>query len=349
MKKVFALVMVLALAMSCVAASAAVWPNGSPTVYVGYGAGGGTDTAVRPVIAEMEKIMGEKILVTNLPGANSSIACDQVLASAHDGYSMFATGTGGFGSFAVNEYSTSTWVDWISFHPYTGCAAIITTPSSSLNNIDDVKEYLSNPSNSVAIGALGNGPHTQLTVILGALGYEAPNYALFGSCADAAVAVLAGEAPLGVVSMSAAIDFLNKGDLQAIAVTSPEPFTFATGETAESITTLVEGTENVPMLLETWPIMIPRDTPAEIVEAFTAAFNEAMESETIKEFADSMAYTIVAYTGEDADRFLAYAISGYSWAIYGSDNSKKNPADLGIPTTEEFNWDEVKLQCKDYQ
>ena len=53
MKKLFALVLSLVLVLGCASAMAEVWPNGTPNVYVGYGAGGGTDTAVRPVVAAM--------------------------------------------------------------------------------------------------------------------------------------------------------------------------------------------------------------------------------------------------------------------------------------------------------
>jgi tripartite-type tricarboxylate transporter receptor subunit TctC len=42
-------------------ASAKLWPKTQPVVYVGFGAGGGTDTAVRPVIAKMEEYLGETI------------------------------------------------------------------------------------------------------------------------------------------------------------------------------------------------------------------------------------------------------------------------------------------------
>ena len=86
---------------SAPATSDKVWPDGTPTVYVGYGAGGGTDTAVRPVVAAMAEYLGENINVTNMEGANSSVACDYVLGEAHNGYNLFATGTGGFSSFPV--------------------------------------------------------------------------------------------------------------------------------------------------------------------------------------------------------------------------------------------------------
>ena len=115
MKKLF--VLALALMLGCTAAMAAVFPS-TPTVYIGYGAGGGTDTAVRPVVAEMAKYLGETINCVNMAGANSAVACDYVLKQPHDGTSMFATGTGGFSSYPIYAYSKSSWQDWISFHPY---------------------------------------------------------------------------------------------------------------------------------------------------------------------------------------------------------------------------------------
>ena len=100
MKKLLALVLALMLVLGCASAMAAVFPA-PPTVYVGYGAGGGTDTAVRPVVAAMAAYMGETINCVNMEGANSSVACDYVLGQPHDGTSMFATGTGGFSQAQV--------------------------------------------------------------------------------------------------------------------------------------------------------------------------------------------------------------------------------------------------------
>ena len=103
MKKLVALAMGLALVFTgSTAAMAGVFDNGTPTVYIGYGAGGGTDTAVRPVVAEMANYLGENINCVNMEGANSAVACDYVLEQPHDGYSMFATGTGGFSSYPIS-------------------------------------------------------------------------------------------------------------------------------------------------------------------------------------------------------------------------------------------------------
>ncbi|MDO4546921.1 MAG: tripartite tricarboxylate transporter substrate-binding protein [Clostridia bacterium] len=347
MKKLFALMLALTMVLSCAAASAAIWPNGTPTVYIGYGAGGGTDTAVRPVVAAMSEYLGETINCVNMEGANSAVACDYVLSQPHDGYTFFATGTGGFSSYPIYNYSTSGWGDWISFHPYSGPAVVFSNPSSGITTVEELYAYLAQ-GNNFGIGAYGNGPHTQFEAITAAAGQPAPQYALFGSCNDAGVATIAGDVQVGAASLSAVIDYINSGLLTPIFVTCADAFEF-TGGTTPSVTTLIEGTEGIPNLNETWPIMIPRDTPEEIVAALTEAFNAAIETEAVKEFAASKGYTIIGLTGEEADQFMSYSISGYSWTLYNAGLGEGNPADYGIPTLEEYDWDTLKLTVADYQ
>ena len=139
MKKLF--VLALALMLGCTAAMAAVFPS-TPTVYIGYGAGGGTDTAVRPVVAAMADYLGETINCVNMEGANSAVACDYVLEQPHDGTSMFATGTGGFSSYPIYAYSTSSWQDWISFHPYSGPAVVFANKDAGVTNTQELFDYL---------------------------------------------------------------------------------------------------------------------------------------------------------------------------------------------------------------
>ena len=346
MKKLF--VLALALMLGCTAAMAAVFPS-TPTVYIGYGAGGGTDTAVRPVVAEMAKYLGETINCVNMAGANSAVACDYVLKQPHDGTSMFATGTGGFSSYPIYAYSKSSWQDWISFHPYSGPAVVFANKDAGVTNTEELFKYLAS-GKKFGVGAYGNGPHTQFEAICAARGVSAPEYSLFGSCADTAVGCIAGDVMVGAGSLSSVIDYLNGGMLVPIFVTCATPFTFSgVGITAPSVTTVVPGTDGIPNLNETWPIMIPRDTPPEIVKALTEAFNAAIKTEAVKKFAAEKGFNIIGLTGEEADKFLSYSISGYSWTLFNAKLGEGNPADFGIPTLKDYNWDTVKLTCPTYK
>nr|HPK07864.1 hypothetical protein [Aminivibrio sp.] len=74
---IIAVVLIAALALGGTAFAAdKIWPKGTPTVIVGFGAGGGTDTSVRPMVALMSKYLNETINVANMPGAASAVAAE---------------------------------------------------------------------------------------------------------------------------------------------------------------------------------------------------------------------------------------------------------------------------------
>lgn len=321
-----------------------VWPDATPTVTIGFGAGGGTDTAVRPVVAEMEKYLGETINVLNQDGGASAVAATNVLNKEHDGYSMFATGSGAFAGFGVNDTSDTTWVDWESFHAFIGPAAIVVNPDGDIKSMDDLKDYLSQGTQNFAIGSFGNGPHVQTEAILQLLGIDSVNYMTLGSCRDAGVSVVSGDAEVAIGSFSALIDFVNAGELDALCVTTEDGWELNNGETLPSITTLVDGAEDIPQLCETWPIMIPRDAPQEIIAKVEEAFNHALTTDAAKKFAEETGYVIVGYTGEEADKFYATQTAAYSWVQYDAGLVDISPEDLDLPRLEDFDWEVEKAK-----
>ena len=66
----------------------------------------------------------------------------------------------------------------------------------------------------------------------------------------------------------------------------------------------------------------------------------------MKEFAASKGYTIIGLTGEEADKFLSYSISGYAWTLFNAGLGEGNPADYGIPTLEEYDWEALKANVQ---
>src|SRR5690606_23974517 len=59
-----------------------------------FAAGGGSDAVARPLGHEMEKILGQPIVIENKPGANGLIANQQVADAPADGYSLLLAAAG---------------------------------------------------------------------------------------------------------------------------------------------------------------------------------------------------------------------------------------------------------------
>ena len=64
------------------------WPAKPIRVVVGYAAGGGNDVIIRLMAPELQKGLGQPIVVENKPGAQSIIAAEAVARASPDGYTL---------------------------------------------------------------------------------------------------------------------------------------------------------------------------------------------------------------------------------------------------------------------
>ena len=323
-----------------------IWPRTTPTVVVGFGAGGGTDTSVRPVVAKMQEYLGETINVVNMPGASSAVAAEHVLAAPADGYTMFATGSGPMSIFRVMDLSKTSWRDWIGWHPFVGPAALLVRPDSNIKTFDDAIRAMKAKTLNFAISGYGVGPHVLAEAVFAIAGVQKVNYVTSGSCRDSAVNTISGEADIAMCTFSAAVDFVKAGQLVALAVTAKEPYNIPGKPAIPAITAALKGSDDVPLLSETWPILIRRDTPKPMLDKLTEAFQWAIKQPEIVQYAEKMALSVAGYYGEEADRFLSISEAGYAWTVHGAGMSKTSPAEFGIPKLSEWNWDAQKATIK---
>ena len=70
------------------AAQAQSYPDKPIRIIVGYAAGGGNDIIVRVMQPEMQKGLGQPVIVENKPGAQSIIAAETVARAPADGYTI---------------------------------------------------------------------------------------------------------------------------------------------------------------------------------------------------------------------------------------------------------------------
>lgn len=323
------------------AQSEKLWPKATPVVTVGFGAGGGTDTAVRPILVKMGEYLGETINVVNMDGASSAIAAEHVLSQPADGYNMFATGSGPLSGFRVMGTSSTSWRDWISWHPFNGPAVLLVKDDSPIHTFEEAMKAIKEEDLNFGISGFGVGPHVLIEVIFQIAGVPSPNYVTAGSCRNAAIALYAGEIDIAMCTFSSVIDFVKAGQLKALVVTTANPYT-VDDINIPSITDLLEGSENVPLLSETWSVLIRRETPQNIIDQLNEAFLWAIEQPEIKKFADTKALNIVGYYGGEADKFLSFSEAGYSWALYDSGLAEKSPEDFAIPKLTDWDWEKEK-------
>ena len=100
-------------AMLSFAPAHAQWkPNKPINLIVPWAAGGSTDQVTRITAAEIEKVLGQKIVVVNQPGASGSIGTKNAWEAPKDGYTWTAGAAqdlGAYQSLGMLDVSIKDW------------------------------------------------------------------------------------------------------------------------------------------------------------------------------------------------------------------------------------------------
>jgi tripartite-type tricarboxylate transporter receptor subunit TctC len=87
--------------MFCSAAQAQVWPAKPIRLLVPFAPGGSSSIVARSVAVEMEKGLGQPIIIDNRPGGGGNVAMQEAARAEPDGYTLII---GHIGTLAVNPF-----------------------------------------------------------------------------------------------------------------------------------------------------------------------------------------------------------------------------------------------------
>ncbi|HEY0438510.1 MAG TPA: tripartite tricarboxylate transporter substrate-binding protein, partial [Xanthobacteraceae bacterium] len=79
---------VMSFALSVGAAGAQDYPQRPITIVVGAAAGGSSDTAARVIADRMSAILGQQVVIENVPGAGGMTGSARVARAEPDGYTL---------------------------------------------------------------------------------------------------------------------------------------------------------------------------------------------------------------------------------------------------------------------
>src|SRR5665811_658652 len=102
----------LALAIAAPAAAQQWKPTRPINLIVPWAAGGSTDQVTRATAAELEPVLGQKIVVINQPGASGSIGTKSALDAPKDGYTWTAGAAQDLGAYETLGLLTTRITDW---------------------------------------------------------------------------------------------------------------------------------------------------------------------------------------------------------------------------------------------
>ena len=93
----------------------------------GFGPGGNVDIIARILANQLQKILGQSIVVETKPGAAGSLAAESIARSEPDGYTLLVLPSahpmhGGLAkNIKYNVVNDFTWISTVSFYPFLIC------------------------------------------------------------------------------------------------------------------------------------------------------------------------------------------------------------------------------------
>ena len=212
-----------ALHALAVAAGAWAWPTKPVTFIVPYPPGGGTDVIARIVQEPLSRQLGQPVVIENRGGAGGSLGTAVAARAAPDGHTMLFT----LSSHSINPviYQQLPFDTERDFRPVSMVASLpqlfAVHPATPYKSFHDLVSYMrSNPGKvdyaSVGIGSPSHIAGELLKMRLSAYMVHIP----YRGGGPAVAATMAGDVPLLIVSIPAAMSQVRAGRLRALAVST---------------------------------------------------------------------------------------------------------------------------------
>src|SRR4249919_2552920 len=130
-----------ALAVSAPATAQNWKPTRPINLIVPWAAGGSTDQVTRVTAAELEKALGQTIVIVNQPGASGAIGTKSAMDAAKDGYTWTAGAAQDLGAYHALGSVTTDIKDWHLFLSVANIQVIGVNPQRPWQN---AKQFIDN-------------------------------------------------------------------------------------------------------------------------------------------------------------------------------------------------------------
>ena len=306
-----ALFALAAAAGAVLPASADEYPNKPIRLIVPFAPGGVTDTGARVVADRLGQRLGQQVVVDNRPGASGNIGTQMAAAAPPDGYTLVV----GFdGTLVINPhvYGKGPFDPVKDFAPVSkiGDAAliIVTHPSVPAKTFEELVAYSKANPAGLSYGSAGTGstPHLAgelLKVRTGANFVHVPYKGGGQAMAD----VVGGSLPMLYTAVAGAYPFVQKGQVNAIAVSSTQRLA-----SLPKVPTVAES--GVPGFeLSSWiGILAPAKTPQPIVDRLQREIHAVVHTPEVKERLAALGITASGNTSAEFGQQIQSDLKRYA-------------------------------------
>jgi tripartite-type tricarboxylate transporter receptor subunit TctC len=311
-------------------AQAAWKPTRPINLIVPWAAGGSTDSVTRVVASEMEKPLGQTIVIINQAGASGAIGTNSCLKAARDGYTWTGGAAQDLGAYQTLGTVPVPITDW---NLYLSIANVSVLSVNENSPYKTAAEYIAGlkahpGTTSVATAGVTSGGHAAMDMLAKAAGVTYRHVTYDGGT-PAVIATVSGEADSTSQLASEEADMIRAKKLRPLFTFSNQPLE-------------LEGFGTIPPLSATLPgftapmnyfgIFVPKGVPAEVLATLHEVWTTTIaHSELLRKYSVSHGALFAPVDGEAAQKAAFPAVQANAWMLFSTGQAKVSPATVGIP------------------
>ncbi|HZI96707.1 MAG TPA: tripartite tricarboxylate transporter substrate-binding protein [Actinomycetales bacterium] len=198
-------------------------PDGYPArpveVIIGFGEGGGSDNYARNIAIDAQRIMGQEIILNNIPGASGEVALGQMFSGPTDGYVISTVITNQVINDAIGSQPYS-FVDEVSFiiRQQGPTEVYWVTADSPFTDFQSMLDFAVENPGQVTVSGSGRGGDDEVRLL--ALGEELGtsfNFVPYDGVGGRTTALLGGDIDVLHETAGTVIDLYNDGQIRPLA------------------------------------------------------------------------------------------------------------------------------------
>ena len=261
-------------------ASAQTYPNRPVRIVVPYAAGGTADTLARKIAQPLGEFLGQPVVIDNRAGAAGLVGAGVLQHSSPDGYTvgMLATPHVATPAEAGSDFDPTKLkaVALVAVVPSLVCA----NPSVPAKSVSEVISLARSKPGQLTYGNPGtySAGYLAMELFKQRAGVDIRAVPYRGG-APAFQDLLGGQVDFAISGPSNCVQFLQTGQLRAIATTGSKRST-----AAPNVPTFAESGLPGFELNEWWGILAPLDTPDDIVIRLNKEINRAVQQTEVRDF-----------------------------------------------------------------
>ena len=321
----------LAVAALAAAPAFAQWKPTKPiNLIVPWAAGGSTDQVTRITAAEIEKVLGQKIVVVNQPGASGSIGTKNVFDAPKDGYTWAAGAAQDLGVYQVLGMLNAGVKDWHLFHNVANVAVVGVNPSTPYQNMAQLLDAMKAKPGEIKVATAGvtSSGHNAMEAISRATGIKYRHVTYDGGN-PAVVSTVSGETDVTPQLAVEQAEMIRGKRIRPLATVGDRALEIEGFGVIEPITKTIPGFKAPPNY---FGIFIPKGVPAEVIATMEKIWaSNIANNEALKKYAANRGALFAPSFGEAAQAAAFPAVQANAWLLHSGGKTKVSPDTVGIP------------------